>query len=128
MSKYADKIVEIVLNSREHLTAEQVFLEMKKTYPKVVLATIYNNLNMLVSEGKLRRISIEGSPDRYDRTTRHDHMICMECGALSDITIQDMTQMIEQQTGGKILSYDLKINYICSKCKNKLKLKENKHE
>lgn len=126
MSKYADKIVEIVLNSREHLTAEQVFLEMKKTYPKVVLATIYNNLNMLVSEGKLRRISIEGSPDRYDRTTRHDHMICMKCGALSDITIQDMTQMIERQTGGKILSYDLKINYICSKCKNKLK--ENKHE
>ncbi len=126
MSKYADKIVEIVLNSRAHLTAEQVFLEMKKTYPKVVLATIYNNLNMLVSEGKLRRVSIEGSPDRYDRTERHDHMICMECGALSDITIQDMTQMIERQTGGKILSYDLKINYICSECKNKLK--ENKHE
>lgn len=30
MSKYGDEILEIILNSTEHPTAEQIFMEMKK--------------------------------------------------------------------------------------------------
>lgn len=119
MARYADKILQIVLHSREHLTAEQIFLQMKEEYPRVVLATIYNNLNALTAEGKIRRVSIEGSPDRYDRMERHDHLVCQKCGALSDVTLQDLTKTLEQQVGQEILSYDLKINYICPECRNK---------
>ena len=119
MPKYADRILEIVHCSPQHLTAEQIFLEMKKTYPRVALATIYNNLNALSGSGRIRKISTEGSPDRYDRPTRHDHLICRKCGTLSDITLEDLTNMIEKQVGGDILSYDLKINYICPKCRKK---------
>lgn len=45
MTKYARGILDIVNASRSHLTAEQIFWELKKTQPKVVLATVYNNLN-----------------------------------------------------------------------------------
>ena len=60
-----------------------------------------------------------GSPERYDRPVRHDHMICRECGRLSDITLQDMTKEIEESTGVCIESYDLKIYYICEECRKK---------
>lgn len=119
MSRYAEKILEIVWRSHEHMTAEQIYLEMKKLYPRIVLATVYNNLNILTADGKIRRVSVEGSPDRYDRTTRHDHLVCQKCGELADVTLQDLTQTLERQVGEVVLSYDLKINYICPKCRQR---------
>ncbi|MDO4294490.1 MAG: transcriptional repressor [Eubacteriales bacterium] len=120
-------IEELVLQSKDHLTAEQIFLEMKKKYPGVVLATIYNNLNALCKEGKIRKVCVEGSPDRYDKTVRHDHLVCTSCGALADITLADLTELLEKQIGEDFLSYDLRINYICPKCRAKMK-GEQQHE
>lgn len=62
MSRYADLILELINQSKEHMTAEQLFLELKKTEPKVVQATVYNNLNALYQNGLIRKLSIENSP------------------------------------------------------------------
>lgn len=121
MTKYAKKIMELINRSKGHMTAEEIFLELKKTEPKVVQATVYNNLNTLYREGLIRRLSIEGSPDRYDKILRHDHLVCKMCGVLSDITFQDMTGELEKQLGEGILSYDLKVYYLCPKCREKVK-------
>ena len=80
MTKYARKILELVENSHSHMTADQVFLLLRETFPTVVLATVYNNLNKLCEEGLIRRVSVEGMPDRFDRVERHDHLICRGCG------------------------------------------------
>ena len=75
MTKYAEQILTLINESDGHMTAEQLFLELKKTEPKVVQATIYNNLNTLCQKGLIRRMSIEGSPDRYDKIRKHDHFL-----------------------------------------------------
>ena len=53
MTKYEKQIYEIVNSSQSHLTAEQVFSELKKVYPAVSQATVYNNLNKLYGNGSL---------------------------------------------------------------------------
>ena len=117
MTKYAKGILEIVNSSYCHPTAEEIYLEMKKGYPKVVLATVYNNLNQLVADRMVRRISMEGSPDRYDRAEdRHDHMICRKCGKLSDIRLRDYSEEIADKLVGGEISYDLKVFYLCEDC------------
>lgn len=119
MTQNGKLIFDIVMNSNAHLTAEQIFLQLKQTAPKIVLSTVYNNLNTLCEQGMLRKISIEGSPDRYDKNTRHDHLVCKQCGALSDKTFADLTESLSVQLGEPILSYDLKVNYICPACRKK---------
>ena len=101
------------------MTAEQVFFALKKTEPKVVLATVYNNLNTLCSEDLIRKISMEGSPDRYDKIRRHDHLICKRCGKLSDIMFEDLAGRLEEQLRENILSYDLRVFYLCPECRTK---------
>ena len=118
MTKYAKKILEIVEASRSHMTAEQVFLVLKETYPKVVLATVYNNLNRLWEEDHIRKVSVEGMPDRYDRIQRHDHLVCKRCGKLLDVDLGDLTEQLEERVKLPILSYDLKLMYLCEECKN----------
>ena len=126
MSKYAKLLLELINRSGSHMTAEQLFLELKKTEPKVVQATVYNNLNALCQEGMIRRLSIAGSPDRYDKIQKHDHLVCKKCGALSDISLEDLTEKLEKQLGGSILSYDLKVFYLCPKCREE-KQRGEKH-
>lgn len=87
MTKYAKTMLELIETSHSHMTAEQVFHALRQVYLKVALATVYNNLNRLWEEGRLRKVSIEGMPDRYDRIQRHDHLVCQGCGKLVDIDL-----------------------------------------
>ena len=120
MTKYGEQILTIVMRKGEHPTAEQVFMEMKANNPKIAQGTVYNNLNALVDEGRIIRISEPGFPDRFDNTTRHDHMVCIKCGRLADVKLPDFTEEIERNSGEKIISYDLRIRYICPECRNKI--------
>ena len=106
-------------SSYSHMTAEQVFEQLQKTYPTVVLATVYNNLNRLWEENRIRKVSVEGMPDRYDRIQRHDHLVCKKCGKLLDIDLGDLTMQLEKKAGIPILSYDLKLLYLCEECRKK---------
>lgn len=123
MTKYEKAIFQIIEASRSHMTAEQVFAALRQQYPNVVLATVYNNLNRLWENGQIRKVSVEGMPDRYDRIARHDHLVCKECGKLLDIDLKDLTRQLQKQVGVPILSYDLKLVYLCEECKAK-KVKE----
>ena len=119
LTKYGEQILTIVMRKGEHPTAEQVFIVMKANNPKIAQGTVYNNLNALVDEGRIIRISEPGFPDRFDNTTRHDHMVCIKCGRLADVKLPDFTEEIERNSGEKIISYDLRIRYICPECRNK---------
>ncbi|MBR4700765.1 MAG: transcriptional repressor [Oscillospiraceae bacterium] len=119
MTKYAQQILDIINASSDHLTVEQIYLRLKASNSKVVLATVYNNLNLLYEQDQIRKVSVEGYPDRYDKTIKHDHLVCKKCGALSDICFSDLTAQLQAQISEEILSYDLKVNYICPSCRRK---------
>lgn len=124
MTKYAKRILEIISSSRSHMTAEQVFEALRQSCPKVALATVYNNLNRLWEEDLIRKISVEGMPDRYDRIQRHDHLVCKCCGRLADVDLGDLTQQLESKIGMPILSYDLKLLYLCDSCREQQRQKQ----
>lgn len=119
MTKNAEQILKIINASSEHLSADQIFLRLKENNRGIVLSTVYNNLASLYRQGLIRKISAEGCPDRYDNIRRHDHLICRNCGKLSDILLEDLTEKLQKQVGVPILSYNLKINYLCEDCLKK---------
>ena len=121
MTKYEKEIYSIVSQSDQHMTADQVLKTLRKIYPSVSTATVYNNLNKLCEAGMLRRISSNGSPDRYDRSLKHDHMVCSQCGKLTDIQFQDLTASLQAQFGDGFLSYDLKVFCLCPDCRERLR-------
>lgn len=114
---YGQSILKIINGTKDHMTAEQVFFTLKEQFPSVVIATVYNNLNRLYQQGSIRKISVSGQPDRYDRIAKHDHLVCGLCGNLADISLSDMTCDLEKQLGFPIEAYDLKIQYICPECR-----------
>ena len=120
MTKNAAYILEIINHSDSHLTAEQIHQQLKEENKSVAQATVYNNLSSLYQQGMIRKISVEGHPDRYDKMRRHDHLVCRNCGKLSDILLEDLTEQIQNQVSIPMISYDLKVNYICDECRQKM--------
>lgn len=120
MKRYANAILTLINESSNHLTAEQVFLELKKTEPKIVLASVYNNLNALTERGLIRKVSLDGQADRYDKIKKHDHLVCRKCGRLADFEFGDLTENLSAQLHSDVFKYDLKVFYECPECRNKI--------
>ena len=124
MTKHGKMILDVVLHSHDHLNAEQIYLKIRSAGGSISLATVYNNLKTLVDQGALRKIVVDGCPDRYDQPADHQHMICARCGRLSDLPLEDLTELLEKQLGSPILSSDLRVNYLCEDCRRKLNSSE----
>ena len=119
MTKYERAIYDIVRMSREHLTVHQIFERLKTDHPKVVLATVYNNINKMWESGLVRKVSAEGMPDRYDIPQKHDHLVCKRCGKMLDVSFEDLTAPLRSQLGQDFLFYDLKVYYLCPECRER---------
>ena len=101
------------------MTAEEIYMKVKKKLPSIAIGTVYRNL----AHGGSRRNpapSIPGSPDRFDRSTRpHEHAVCQKCGEVCDIFVDGMKEYLQQHTGMEITGYDLNLRCICEKCKER---------
>ncbi len=119
MADYKNRILEIVLSSDTHPTADDIYVKLRTEGLRIALATVYNNLNALTEEGLISKVSIDGKWDRYDKPTRHDHLVCRVCGKFADIHMDDFTKKFAEETGLDIEAYDLKLIYVCPECRQR---------
>ncbi|MDD2378086.1 MAG: transcriptional repressor [Bacilli bacterium] len=122
-SRQRELILNYVQNSCEHPTADMVYTMVKKELPNISLGTVYRNLNQLYENNLIRKISMPGGSDRFDKTlTNHSHMYCTECRSIIDINddvISLINNIIEEKTHHKIISNDIILTGICSNCNKK---------
>ncbi|MCC5024477.1 MAG: transcriptional repressor [Candidatus Synoicihabitans palmerolidicus] len=60
-----ETVYEVLLDKRDHPTADEVFARVKKVTPSISLATVYNCLEALVQHELVRAVNFERSPTRY---------------------------------------------------------------
>ncbi len=79
-------VAQYVLNSPDHPSAEQVASKVKKSFPMISRATVYNTLNLLVKKGLLRQFVLEGGTAVFDsNVNHHHHFVDIESGQIYDI-------------------------------------------
>lgn len=83
-------VFQVILDKRDHPTAEDVFARVKSRMPTISLATVYNCLETLVSCGLVRSVNFERGPTRYCPNLHpHAHFHDVETGATYDIDLPD---------------------------------------
>ena len=122
-SKQRELILQQVQMEAIHPTAETVYARLKVQHPSISLATVYRNLNELVELGKILRINVPGDSDRFDKMlVKHSHFFCEKCKSILDINeinLNDVVNEIEINNNIKILSNQISLYGICSKCQEK---------
>ena len=121
-SKQREEIIEVVKNSYNHPTAEDIYMIVKGNDPAVSRSTVYRNLGLLSENGIIQKISMLVGPDRYDYIyKKHNHAICTKCGKIFDFEydfkLEKLKKSIKEQTGIEVSSENIAIEGICEICK-----------
>ena len=79
-------VADYVLYTDEHPSAEQVLARARKSVPMLSRATVYNTLNLLVSKGLLRQVTLSGGRVVFDpKMDRHHHFVDETTGRIHDV-------------------------------------------
>ncbi|TVP75711.1 MAG: transcriptional repressor [Puniceicoccaceae bacterium] len=89
-TKQREHIFSLLLEKRDHPTAEEVYARAKADMSTISLATVYNCLETLVDTKLIRQVNFEREPTRYcPNLTQHAHFYCRESGEIVDIELPD---------------------------------------
>lgn len=91
-TKQRECVYGIILDKRDHPTADDIYYRVKKYLPGTSFATVYNCLETLVGCGLVRQVNMDRSPTRYcPNLTPHAHFKCNKTGRIYDIQIDEDT-------------------------------------
>ncbi len=79
-------VYQVLLERRDHPTADELFARVKAKMPTISLATVYNCLEALVQCDLVKQVNFEREPTRYcSNLTEHAHFIDTATGQIIDI-------------------------------------------
>lgn len=79
-------VAEYVLETCDHPMADQVWDEVRKNFPMISRATVYNTLNLFVKKRLLRQFTLAEGKTVFDANVgRHHHFVDEETGRIHDI-------------------------------------------
>ena len=114
-------VYSVLLNKRDHPTADEVFARVKGELPTISLATVYNCLETLVECGLAKQVNVEREATRYcPNVTDHGHFICQSCGTVTDIPIAKegkITQFLKVPARFSVNNSEITLRGICPDCK-----------
>ncbi|HVS54467.1 MAG TPA: transcriptional repressor [Opitutaceae bacterium] len=81
-------VYNVLLQKRDHPTADELFARVKTARPTISLATVYNCLEALVQCRLVRAVNFERGPTRYCPNLKpHAHFHDEKTGATHDIDL-----------------------------------------
>lgn len=118
---------QLVLNALEelfHPTAQEIYNFVKKSYPKISIASIYRILAGFEEQNKLLHIQIPSNADCYDYNIhQHYHLSCKKCKKIYDLPIPYLSDLNKKTEKYLIEDHTILFNGLCANC---LKIEEGK--
>jgi Fur family ferric uptake transcriptional regulator len=128
MTNQREIILRELRKSKRHLSADELYDIVKKVMPRISLATVYRNLEILSEAGLIGKLEISGRQKRFDfDVSDHDHIYCVVCHKVDNLDIERKNVDSEQlgaAAGYTITGYRVEIIGICPECQKKEKKKE----
>jgi len=117
-----DDIARVFFDLRRHISAEELYAEVKKVNPHVGYATIYRTLKLLKECDLLFERHFDEGQARYEVAGEHhhDHFICDRCGKIIEFENDDlerMQQAIAQRMGVLLTHHKMELYGLCAACR-----------
>lgn len=112
-------ILEFLLATDIHPTAEEIYKQVKMKFPGVSLGTIYNTLNMLKEHRFILELPCGDMSSRFDgNPENHYHAMCSVCSKVVDFhnTLINMDKLVAEKTGFEVKNHQLVFYGVCPQC------------
>ena len=123
MTNQREMILRELKKSKGHLTADELYERVKKFMPRISLATVYRNLEILSDVKMIKKLEISGRQKRFDSELEdHDHIYCVECHRIEnlDIGANHVELPVDDAHGYTVTGRRLEVTGICPRCQKKI--------
>jgi len=114
-----DTILRTFLETREHLSTEELHRLVKKKDPRIGYTTVYRTLKLLAECRLASEVAFHDGIARYEHQYNrrsHHHMVCTACGSSVEFFSNEV-EKLEQEIGRKYHSFQ--IYGVCEDCRKK---------
>lgn len=121
-------ILKYLINHDNHPSVDTIYEALRKDFPNLSIATIYNTLQLFEKLEIIIALPAEDGGIRYDFFgDPHFHAICKNCGTIFDIEFPDykkteknLAELAMQQAGFQTNQVHIEVYGLCPKCQAKL--------
>ena len=114
---------------KNHPTAEDIYQRVILAHPTISRGTVYRNLNYLVEDGFIQKVSVFDGADRFDFTIKdHHHIKCTICEQVFDMMPEDediaqqvaeVEAKLAQSSRFEVTGYKILFTGVCPECQSK---------
>jgi Fe2+ or Zn2+ uptake regulation protein len=113
-------ILEVLKNSKGHLTPIEIYREVSPTLPGMTEATVYRTLDFLTRQNLVLVAHLGKGQLVYEYADNdHHHLICSQCGYMVEIEHEQLKNLYEQlsrKTGFQVDSIHTTFFGLCPVC------------
>jgi Fe2+ or Zn2+ uptake regulation protein len=113
MTRQRREVLSVILDNRDHPTANDVFSRSKERMPTISLATVYNCLEALVSHKLVKQVNFERESSRYcPNLSDHCHFQDEKTGTIHDVVFKKgvkLEDFLELPQGTEISHLELSL-------------------
>jgi Fur family transcriptional regulator, peroxide stress response regulator len=85
-------VMEFLHGNTDHPSMDTIYKRVKKRFPFISRATVYNTVRVLTRAGLLQEVLVQQEKTRVDsNVSRHHHFKCMRCGRIEDVPYDILT-------------------------------------
>ena len=114
----------VLLDERDHPTADEVFVRAKQEKPDISMATVYNCLDALVKCHLVKQVNLDRAATRYcPNMNNHVHFQCEICSSITDIagTAKLQEAGLKIPSGFTVNQTEMSLRGLCPDCTAKKK-------
>jgi Fur family peroxide stress response transcriptional regulator len=117
-------ICDALAASDEHPTPYAVYEQVRRRFPSVSRATVYNTLNALRDLGEIVEIGLGRSQAHYEpNLAPHANLICLRCGRIVDFEELPMAELrgeIAARSGFAVKNTRIDVYGVCRQCQERV--------
>ncbi len=115
-----ERIFRLLKNLKRAISAQDLYLELRKRKQQMGLATVYRSLEALKLEGAIKTRTLATGESLYSYVTRDQHhLTCVNCGesiTINECPVHDLEQRLESSHNFRIYYHTLEFFGLCQKC------------
>jgi Fur family ferric uptake transcriptional regulator len=123
MTKQRRLILEELLKTKSHPSADEVYRMVRERLPNISLGTVYRNLELLSESGLILKLELGGVAKRFDGTVEdHYHVRCVQCGQVRDVEVSPLPEIeaaVQDASGYEIFAHRLEFRGLCPQCRKR---------
>jgi len=124
-TKHRNSILQLLEESSQPLTADQIYLALSNQKISINLSTIYRVLKTLVENGliiKTSTVSDNKTLFELNSFEHKHHLVCMKCKKITmvdECPFEEYEKKLKEKMGYTILGHKLEIYGVCKSCQEK---------